>query len=350
MKILFITRAFPPLVGGMERFASEFFEHFQKISNVDLIQNPGGKKTIIPFMVKTVFYIIFYAKNYNVIHIYDAVLFSLIPIIKLFSKAKISFTVNGLDIVYSHFGYQKVMPFFLKNADRIFAISQYTMKMCKVRGIPANKVTSIPIGIDFEKLTPCSETQKSKLAIKFKIPTQGNKILLTVGRLVKRKGHSWFISNVIKNLPDKYIYIIAGSGPELPELKKLIQEMSLSKRVFLLGNVSEDEKNCLYQISNLFIMPNISVKNDQEGFGIVVLEAGRQGLPVIASNLEGISDAVINGTTGQLIAEGNSEGFINSITNPAIDVENLKNALRSNFAWDYIIQRYYEEFEKMVNK
>ena len=113
--------------------------------------------------------------------------------------------------------------------------------------------------------------------------------------------------------------------------------------------MSDEEKNCLYQISDLFVMPNISVKNDQEGFGIVLLEAGRYGLPVIASNIEGIKDAVIDGKTGHLIEEKNAQGFINNITNPDIDLSLLKNIISSNFDWRNIARRYYIEFDKMIS-
>ena len=112
LKVLFITRTYPPLVGGMEKFASDFFNNYRRIGEIDLLANSRGKKSIIPFLLQVMMSIMFNGRKYDVVHLYDAVLFPLIPFIRLFSKAKISFTVNGLDIVYSSFGYQKVMPLF----------------------------------------------------------------------------------------------------------------------------------------------------------------------------------------------------------------------------------------------
>jgi len=345
LKVLFITRTYPPFVGGMEKFASDFYVNYGKKGEIDLLANSGGKKMIPFFSIKVVFFLIFRSRNYDVIHLYDAVLSPLILIIKAFSNAKVSFTVNGLDIVYSRFGYQKIMPFFLQKADRIFAISQYTMEQCELRGIPKEKLTVIPVGINFDSLQVSSELKKSETLLKFNIPIRGVKILLTVGRLIKRKGHSWFIVHVLRKLPEHYIYLIAGAGPEQDSITDLTRELNLTHRVYLLGRVSDEEKNCLYQISDLFVMPNISVKNDQEGFGIVLLEAGRYGLPVIASNIEGIRDAVIDKKTGYLIEEKDVQGFVDAIIQfNSINRSSIGSIVASYFGWEHIIEKYYEEF------
>jgi phosphatidylinositol alpha-1,6-mannosyltransferase len=115
----------------------------------------------------------------------------------------------------------------------------------------------------------------------------------------------------------------------------------------MLGHVSDEEKNCLYQIADLFVMPNIRVENDQEGFGIVLLEAGRYGLPVIASDLEGIRDVVIDKKTGRLIEEKDSHGFIYEIIRFSPDRSSIPPSLMSFFNWDSVVGRYFNEFEKM---
>ena len=248
MKLLFITRTYPPLVGGMEKFASEFYANYRDRGEIDLVANSGGKKAIPFFLIKVIFLLFFRSKNYDVIHIYDAVLSPLVLIIKAVSKTKVSFTVNGLDIVYSRFGYQRMMPFFLKKADMIFAISQYTKEQCEFRGIPKEKLAVIPVGINFDTLKISSNSTKFETLSRFNIPTHRATILLTVGRLVKRKGHSWFIVHVLKKLPEQYLYLIAGSGPEQDSIAAIIRDLNLADRVFLLGHVSDEEKNCLYQV------------------------------------------------------------------------------------------------------
>ena len=348
MNLLFITRTYPPLVGGMQKFASDFYTTYQKSGEIDLLANPGGKRTLVFFVFRVLIYLFFHSKKYEIIHLFDAVISPLIPFIRIFSKAKVSVTVNGLDIVYARFGYQRIMPFFLKKADRVIAVSQYTMKQCEYRGIPKDKITVITNGINFDGFPISTDLEKRETLSQFNIPIEGKKILLTVGRLVKRKGHAWFLSNVMVNLPPDTIYLIAGTGPEAGILSELIKKLNLSKKVFLLGQVTDAEKNCLYQISDLFVMPNISIQNDQEGFGIVVLEAGRYGLPVVAAYIEGINDAVIDRITGRLVKEKDVQGFIDAITLPQIDRSKVADIVASHFEWKHIIERYHEVYGKML--
>jgi len=348
MKLLFITRTYPPLVGGMEKFASDFYENYRRKGDIDLIANSGGKKMLPFFLIKVTFFLMLYSRKYEVIHIYDAVLSPLVLIIKSVSKAKVSFTVNGLDIVYSRFGYQKFMPFFLGKADKVFAISHYTMEQCVLRGLPKEKLMVIPVGLDFDAVEIFSEEKRSTIMSRFSIPVKGMKILMTVGRLVRRKGHAWFIEHVLKNLPDDYIYLIVGDGPERDSIVNVSRELNLTKRVYLLGRVSDEEKNCLYQVADLFVMPNIHVENDQEGFGIVLLEAGRYGLPVVASNIEGIRDVVIDKKTGRLIEEKDTWGFVDEILGFNPDRLSIAPSLVSFFNWEGVVERYYNEFEKIT--
>lgn len=349
MKVLFVARAYPPQEGGMERFASDFYNNYKKIGEIELLANTGGNKSFLAFLFKVLAFIIVNARKFDVIHFSDAILSPFIPIIRIFSNAKISFTVHGLDIVYPHYGYQVYIPYFLKKADKIIAVSNYTKMQCLSRGIPDKKIMVIPNCLKFDKVNQFSGKKKTTVLSKFNITREGKIILLTIGRLIKRKGHVWFLQNVFINLPNNYIYIIAGCGPEQGKIIKTIHELGLTDKVYVLGRITDEEKNCLYQVSNLFIMPNIKVVNDQEGFGIVIIEAGSYGLPVIATNIEGISDAVIEGKTGRLIEDKDSQGFIDAIIYPNINNESIKKTVAENFDAENIIRRYYEEFKKMIS-
>jgi glycosyltransferase involved in cell wall biosynthesis len=348
MKILFIARTYPPLIGGMERFAEDFYNHLREISTVELLANPGGKKTTIPFFFKTFVFLIFNSKKFDVIHFSDAILSPLFPVVRFFSKAKATATVYGLDIIYPRFGYKYYTAFFLKMADRIFAISQYTMEQCVSQGIPRKKIRVITPGIKITKIKPYSESTLSELLAKYHLPIERKKTLLSLGRLTERKGNYWFLENVFPKLPDEYVYVIAGDGPERKRITSLIHDLDLTDRVFILGSVSEEEKSCLYQIADLFIMPNIFVKNDQEGFGITLIEAGLHGVPVIASKIEGICDAVIDQKTGLLVEEKDAQDFLEAVMNCNIDRTNLPEIIALNFDWKNLIKEYLKNFEELI--
>ena len=348
MRVLFITRTYPPLVGGMETFASNFYTNFGKLERIDLLANPGGLKTLAQFFLKALVFIFLNPRAYDVIHLYDAVLSPLIPGIRLFSNARISLTVNGLDVAYRPLGYQKVIPFFLKKADRVIAISEYTRSQCAARGISSEHLTVIPVGIDTSRIEGCAPGVKADTASRYGIDVGRKKILLTVGRLVRRKGHAWFISQVLSKLPSDYVYVIAGSGPEKEHLASLARGLDMGSRVKLIGSVSDEERDSLYELAHLFVIPNITVPGDQEGFGIVALEAGLRGLTVIASDIEGLRDAVVEGETGSLIREQDPRAFLAAVINPPhLDPAIIRQSVVSRFAWTVIAGRYHEEFQQL---
>lgn len=350
MKILFIARTYPPLIGGMEKFAEDFYKSLSQKAEVTLIANRIGKKYIIVFFFKVLLYLIANARRFDIIHFNDAILSPLIPVIHLFSNAKITVTVHGLDIVYDKFGYQKLIIPFLRKADFIIAVSRHTKDQCLSRNISQEKLMVIPNGLDFSTVEPCSQEAKQSITSKIGKPRNDQVVLLSLGRLIKRKGHTWFIENVFGNLPNNYMYLIAGDGSEFDEINRKISALSLNDRVKLLGYVNEEEKSCLFELSDLFIMPNIYDQYDQEGFGIVLIEAASHGLPSIASNIEGISDAVIHCVTGFLVEEKDTAGFIDAIQNPIFDRGKIREQVQANYDWNIISEKYHNLFLRLLSK
>lgn len=348
MKILFIARTYAPLVGGMEKFASDFYASLKKLNKVDLLANQHGKQRIIQFFFKAAFYLLFNAKKYEIIHFNDATLAPLIAIIKAFSGAKVSFTVHGLDLVYQKFGYQHLIIPFLRKADRIFPVSQYTYQQCLKKGISEEKLTVVPNGLVFSEIEKCTPEGQKALSFKLYNNFENKTVLLSLGRLIKRKGHVWFIENVFIHLPENYIYIIAGNGNEFDTIAETIRRLNLDKRIRLLGYVTEREKPCLFELADLFIMPNIYDENDQEGFGIVLLEAGSYSLPSIAANIEGITDAIIDGKTGILVEEKNASAYLEAITHPNINRDGILPELTARYDWSAISQTYHQAFKALL--
>jgi glycosyltransferase involved in cell wall biosynthesis len=348
IQILFIARTYPPLVGGMERFAEDFYTHLSNHADVKLIANRIGKKHIVFFFFKVLGFLFLNAAKFDIIHFNDAILSPLIPWIRLFSKAKITLTVHGLDVIYAKFGYQRIIIPFLRMADKIFPVSHYTKLQCLDRDIPEEKLHIIPNGLDFSIVEPCQDEVKDQLLAKIGFELHNKTILFSIGRLIRRKGHAWFIENVLDHLPEHYVYLIAGDGPEYCRIQGLINALSLHKRIVLFGYVTDKEKNCLFEMADIFIMPNIKDANDQEGFGIVLLEAGSYSLPSVASNIEGIKDAVLPGETGMLVNEKDTSGYIHAITNMSIDPKKIFQKLRKKYDWEVISQIYLQEFQTML--
>jgi phosphatidylinositol alpha-1,6-mannosyltransferase len=143
--------------------------------------------------------------------------------------------------------------------------------------------------------------------------------------------------------PD-YLYIIAGDGPELASIRERIRTHEWEQRVFALGRVTGDVRKILYNSADIFVMPNITVADDMEGFGIAIVEAGSCGLPVVASNLQGIRDAVLEGQTGYLADEGDADGFLNRILTMDLRRQDIRMHVNMRFDWAKIYLAYHEAF------
>lgn len=125
--------------------------------------------------------------------------------------------------------------------------------------------------------------------------------LLTVARLVERKGHAKVI-RALMQLPDA-TYHIVGDGPLLPELKQLVMSLGLEDRVIFTTNASDEQLPEIYREADIFVMPTSKTEQDREGFGIVYLEAQLFGVPVIATKHPGVDEAVHDGEGGLLIGD-----------------------------------------------
>jgi glycosyltransferase involved in cell wall biosynthesis len=87
-------------------------------------------------------------------------------------------------------------------------------------------------------------------------------------------------------------------------------------------------------------MPNIEVNGDIEGFGIAAIEAGCCGLPVIASDVQGLKDAVLDGRTGFLVEARNTEGFLGCIRKMDLDREAVRSLVIETYDWRRIYHLY----------
>ena len=130
-------------------------------------------------------------------------------------------------------------------------------------------------------------------------------MILTVGRLVERKGHDMVIRALpgIERAVGPVRYVVAGAGPEEPRLRALAREVGCASDVRFIGPVSGEDLAALYSACDVFVMPSraLAQRDGVEGFGIVFLEAGACAKPVVGGRSGGITDAVLDGVTGMLV-------------------------------------------------
>lgn len=174
--------------------------------------------------------------------------------------------------------------------------TRFTKQQAIRLGCDDRKVIILPLGFDIKKYRFSERLLKESEPVK----------ILTVGRLVEKKGYEYTIRAIAK-LVDKHIdirYIIAGNGPLRGELESVVSELGIQNCVTFLGAVDENEVLSLYQQAHIFVLSSITAKNgDQEGQALVLQEAQASGLPVVSTLHNGIPDGVLDNRSGFLVPE-----------------------------------------------
>ena len=188
----------------------------------------------------------------------------------------------------------------LRRADRVFAVSRFTSDVLRRDGVFEN-VAELPPSIEM----PPQRNGAANPDL-LDIPP-GGPVLLSVGRLIERKGHRRVIDAVARLRPrfSDLRYLIIGDGPEREILNRLVVARGLTRHVRFLGAASETVKEASLQACDVFVLPCDHIgPNDVEGFGIVFLEAAAHGKPAVAGRSGGVPEAVIDGETGILVEPG----------------------------------------------
>src|SRR5699024_8825395 len=129
------------------------------------------------------------------------------------------------------------------------------------RGMTPEKGVALPNGLDLKRLGnyPDKQESRNRLQKNFRIPLDHKLMLLTVGRMVERKGHEWFVREVMPRLDDRVVYVTVGDGPQFDDIEQAAEESSCSSRILLLGRQPDEVLKQAYAAADLFVMPNIPV-------------------------------------------------------------------------------------------
>ena len=230
-----------------------------------------------------------------------------------------------------------LLKFAIGQAQAVFANSSFTAS--KIKALRNVDVEWSPYGTTLETGTGNAEPH----------PVQGKFKILFVGRHIERKGIRYLIE-AAKYLPrDQFEIRIVGVGDLTDELKKLASESATpnSAEIIFTGKLSPEALANEYKTANVFTLPAIvDSKGDTEGLGVVLIEAMELGLPIVASNVGGIPDVVIDGETGILVPEKDPEALANAYkrlaSNPELISQLLAGAqkrIAECFTWDGIIDR-----------
>jgi phosphatidyl-myo-inositol dimannoside synthase len=325
-RVLFVTRRFPPSIGGMQTLAAEVDRALRNVSDVELVAlRYESTAHLAWFLPYAVFRTLLALARGGVRRVVcgDAIVWATIAPVMTRASVKSTVMVHGLDLLFSNPTYQRLIRWSLPKADRIVANSGATAAAARGHGADAARVVVLNPGIRFDEIAPADRVgARAELVRRFALDDDAL-IGVTLGRLVRRKGIHWFVEHVLPAISDDLTYLIAGDGPMRDEIEAAVTRAGLGDRLRLLGNVDDDLREVLLRGTDLFLMPNVRVDGDMEGFGLVAAEAACRGALVVASGLEGIKDAVVAGTTGILVEPEHPSAFVEVIRTLASDRDEL---------------------------
>ena len=197
----------------------------------------------------------------------------------------------------------KAMRFALRHADQVIANSENTRDTLVKMGVAKDQITLIFPGVDVEVFRPGLDT--TGLRENLGIPSDA-RLVFSVGRLSRRKGFDQVVRATaqLRTVGMKVHYVLAGVGEDWEYLSGLIREHDLQSAVHMIGAVPDQDLPRWMNACDVFAMPNRDINGDNEGFGMVFIEAAACGKPTLAGIAGGTGSAVVDAVTG-LRVDGN---------------------------------------------
>ena len=246
-----------------------------------------------------------------------------------------------------------LLKFAIGQAQAVFANSSFTAG--KIKAIRNVDVEWSPYGttLDEDGGHPRNAPVAHAVNGKFKV--------LFVGRHIERKGICYLIEAAKYLSADKFEIRIVGEGDLTEELKAQAAQLEGDKNaasIVFTGKLVAPELAREYREANVFVLPAIvDHKGDTEGLGVVLIEAMELGLPIVASDVGGIPDVVVNDESGILVPEKDAVALADAIKHIESDpqytsrlLEGARNRIVEHFTWDNITRRQIEIYEQLTNR
>ncbi|KKU11957.1 MAG: Glycosyl transferase group 1 [Parcubacteria group bacterium GW2011_GWC2_45_7] len=369
-KILLVTLEYPPQKGGVASYYSGLTQMLEKqgyminVISQKLLYNwfwPRWLKTYFTLRTAT-------AKDKPDIIFVGQVLPLGTAAYLLRKRVPYVIFAHGMDMLMAQKSWRKqwLVKKILTNAKFVVVNSKYTKQQVERFKIQ-NPKSKIIVVYPCPLLAPNISSQDVE-SLRQKLGLAGKQIVLTLGRVVERKGHDLVIKalpEILKHFPN-IVYVIAGTGPNLIKLNKLVEDLKISSAVRFVGPISDEERGVYYNLCDIFVMPSRQIGPvrgprlwrgnrprrlasngigpDVEGFGLAFLEAAQYGKPSLGGKSGGVPEAILDSQTGILVDPQDSSAFSRAVVQLLRDNilrdELGKNAkARDEFTWDKQVQK-----------
>ena len=261
--------------------------------------------------------------------------------LKLLAGARYNCFVHGEDVETAATSreHSLLVKNVCKNASMLICNSENTANIVRKLGFDSgSKCEVLHPGVDTSRF----EVAAPDTSFRQKMGWSGKRVLLTVGRLQRRKGQDFLIKSMpalLNEFPDLF-YAVVGRGECYDELISLVDQHELHDKVCVYPDMDDEALIKCYQQCDIFILPNRTIGNDIEGFGMVLVEAQVCGKPVIAGDSGGTRETMNIGKTGHIIDCSSTENLLNGLSpilrnREIVDGEvDIADYAKNRFNWD----------------
>jgi len=348
MKTLLFTMEYPPFKGGVASYYYNLTQNWPEAGSLTVLF-----RKYFPTPFQYLMYFFDLRQSVKEGQIDQIIVGQILPLgtvalafSLLFSKPY-AVVLHGMDFPLALVNWRKrlLTRMILARAKRIICANSYVAQLVKEFSANLNrKVVIVNPGVAEAGVVKAEQLA----ALKKKYDLRDDKIILTMGRLVKRKGVDTML-DTINSLGRRQLsgwrYVVVGAGPDEVYLRDLCHRLSLDDLVVFAGESSEEDKWVWLELADIFALPARNMAGDFEGFGIVYLEANLVGKPVLALDSGGVHDAVVNNENGLLVEPDELVSALERLMDDAELRQTLgqKGQMRAqvNFNWKNQAQKFY---------
>lgn len=368
--VILVTRNLPPAVGGMERLIQHMVDELAVGFRVHLV-GPAGCRPFVPadvgldelppsplplFLVRALAVAVWRGRSLR-----PAVVFAgsglTAPLAWLAARgcgACSMVYLHGLDIDTDHLLYRLFWRPFIRHCDRVLVNSSFTRQRALAVGVADQRMATLHPGTG---LPPAADADRAAQMFRDRYRLGEAPVMLYVGRITKRKGLLPFVRDVLpmvlERVPQARL-VVVGDEPakallrdqgERARVEQALADNGCASSVLWVGEVSDDRwLSAAYYSAKLSVFPVQCRANDNEGFGMVAIEAAAHGVFTVAYRAGGVPDAVADGRSGKLVPAGDSAAFaaavVAAIAAPTSDTARAeRRAFAAQFAWPLFGQR-----------
>ena len=344
MRLLLISKDFPPDIGGVERYCWELACRFVAECGAFCLvapRRPGSRDvdarapfpvhrvtcTRATFAWMTALHLPVLWRRYGFDTVLGAQWQAALPALaarRFVRGLRVFVAVHGREVLTQPYAkvpggdrmWRVARARAIREADGIFPVSRYALALVDAQGIPYRRAAVVPNGCDPERFRPMDGA-----AVRNRLGLGERPVLLTLARLVRRKG----VDTVLRALPavraavPDVMYLVGGAGPDEERLRALADELRVSPCVRFLGHVPDAELMPTYGAADVFVLAAREQRPDVEGFGLVILEANACGKVVVGTSSGGVPEAVVPGETGLLVPPDDSPALARALVDLLLD-------------------------------